>query len=113
MNAGGRKMPMLITENYGRGRTAVLATGGTWRWQMSHAAGRSEPRRVLAAIAALGGDGYARATWLRRCRARCFSMTGAFAFRPTCATRNTSPLPDAQVEAHIIGPEAAPRLPSN
>jgi len=26
---------MLITENYGRGRTAVLATGGTWRWQMS------------------------------------------------------------------------------
>ncbi len=35
MTAGGRKMPMLITENYGRGRTAVLATGGTWRWQMS------------------------------------------------------------------------------
>ena len=35
MTAAGRKMPMLITENYGRGRTAVLATGGTWRWQMS------------------------------------------------------------------------------
>lgn len=26
--------PLLITQNYGRGRTAVLATGGTWRWQM-------------------------------------------------------------------------------
>ncbi len=35
MTAGNRKLPLLITENYGRGRTAVLATGGTWRWQMS------------------------------------------------------------------------------
>src|SRR5712671_2579905 len=35
MIAGNRKMPLLVTENYGRGRTAVLATGGTWRWQMS------------------------------------------------------------------------------
>ncbi len=35
MNVGGRKMPLLITQNYGRGRTAVLATSGTWRWQMS------------------------------------------------------------------------------
>ncbi|MGH9680163.1 MAG: glutamine amidotransferase, partial [Candidatus Acidiferrales bacterium] len=35
MTAGGRKLPLLITENYGRGRTAVLATGGTWRWRMS------------------------------------------------------------------------------
>ena len=32
---GGRNMPLLVTENYGRGRTAVLATSGTWRWQMS------------------------------------------------------------------------------
>jgi uncharacterized membrane protein len=35
MKAGGRSMPLLITQNYGRGRTAVLATSGTWRWQMS------------------------------------------------------------------------------
>ncbi len=34
MTAGGRKMPLLITENYGRGRTAVFATGGDWRWKM-------------------------------------------------------------------------------
>jgi len=31
MNAGNKKMPLLITQNYGRVRTAVLATGGTWR----------------------------------------------------------------------------------
>jgi hypothetical protein len=35
MTVNNRKMPLLITENYGRGRTAVFATGGTWRWQMS------------------------------------------------------------------------------
>ncbi len=31
---GHRRSPLLVTEPYGRGRTAVLATGGIWRWQM-------------------------------------------------------------------------------
>jgi len=31
---GGRKLPLLITQNYGHGRTAIFATGGSWRWQM-------------------------------------------------------------------------------
>jgi hypothetical protein len=34
MKADGRRLPLLITQNYGRGRTAVFATGGSWRWQM-------------------------------------------------------------------------------
>lgn len=29
------KRPLLITQPYGRGHTYILATGGTWRWQMS------------------------------------------------------------------------------
>ncbi len=34
-SAGGLgPMPLLVTQNYGRGRTAVMATSGTWRWQM-------------------------------------------------------------------------------
>ncbi len=28
------RQPLLVTENYGRGRTAVFATGGSWRWRM-------------------------------------------------------------------------------
>jgi uncharacterized membrane protein len=32
--AGKRPSPLLVIENFGRGRTGVLATGGTWRWQM-------------------------------------------------------------------------------
>jgi uncharacterized membrane protein len=39
LNVGRRRLPLLITENYGHGRTAILATGGTWRWQMSEALG--------------------------------------------------------------------------
>jgi uncharacterized membrane protein len=34
MPQGGRRMPLLVMQNYGRGRAAVLATAGTWRWQM-------------------------------------------------------------------------------
>ena len=37
--AGRAKMPLLITQTYGRGRTAIMATSGTWRWQMSQALG--------------------------------------------------------------------------
>ena len=39
VNAGRRKLPLLITQPYGHGRTAILATGGTWRWQMAEALG--------------------------------------------------------------------------
>ncbi len=34
IDAGGKRLPLLVTENYGRGRTAVFATGGSWRWRM-------------------------------------------------------------------------------
>ncbi|MCU1294426.1 MAG: hypothetical protein JWP08_3276 [Bryobacterales bacterium] len=33
-NVGGKRVPLLVTENYGRGRTGVFATGGSWRWRM-------------------------------------------------------------------------------
>jgi uncharacterized membrane protein len=34
MTASGHTLPLLITQKYGRGRTAVFATEGDWRWQM-------------------------------------------------------------------------------
>ena len=39
MHADRRTLPLLVMQNYGRGRTAILATGGTWRWQMSEPLG--------------------------------------------------------------------------
>jgi uncharacterized membrane protein len=32
--AGRKVSPLLVIQNFGRGRTGVFATGGTWRWQM-------------------------------------------------------------------------------
>ena len=29
-----RAQPLLVTENYGRGRTSLFATEGSWRWKM-------------------------------------------------------------------------------
>lgn len=31
---GNETVPLLVSQNYGRGRTMILATGGTWRWKM-------------------------------------------------------------------------------
>jgi len=31
---GKPKSPLLVTQNYGRGRTMLFATGGSWRWKM-------------------------------------------------------------------------------
>jgi len=33
--AGNRQQPLFLTQPYGRGHSYLLATGGTWRWQMS------------------------------------------------------------------------------
>jgi len=34
-NVDGRLQPLLVTQPYGLGQSYILATGGTWRWQMS------------------------------------------------------------------------------
>jgi uncharacterized membrane protein len=103
MNAGGRTMPMLITENFGRGRTAVLATSGTWRWQMAMTLGdpshdafwrqllrwvvTDTPGNVVASVPSqmLFDDGRVRIT-------------------SDVRDKQYQPAPDAKVEAHILGP---------
>jgi uncharacterized membrane protein len=106
MTASGHKLPLLITEKYGRGRTAVFATGGDWRWQMlqpvedmSHEVFWRQmlrwlvsdtPTRVVASTprGVLLDDGHVH---LR------------------AEVRDTTYLPtsDAQVEARVVGPDGA------
>ena len=103
MTAGGRKMPLLVTENYGRGRTAVLATGGTWRWQMSQPLGRPDARGVLAATAALAGadtPGHVVAS----VPSQMLLDDGHVQFTADVRDKNYLPAADAHVEAHILGP---------
>ena len=103
MKVGGRNLPFLTTENFGRGRTAVLASSGNWRWQMSLPLGDTShdrfwqqllrwlvadtPDQVVASVPnqILFDDGQVKLS---------------------AAVRDKTYLPtsDATVEAHIIGP---------
>ncbi len=103
MNGGRKKMPLLITENYGNGRTAILATGGTWRWQMSEALG--DPSHNLFwqqllrwLVADTPGAVSASSS------TRTLSDTGSIQLSAQVHDREFHPAQAAHVSAHIIGP---------
>ncbi|HEY1159594.1 MAG TPA: glutamine amidotransferase [Terracidiphilus sp.] len=109
LNAGRRNLPLLITESYGHGRTAIMATGGTWRWQMSEALGdpshdlfwqqllrwlvAESPGPVAASMPARTLLDEGRATLTAQVRDRQFQPAG-----------------DAHVSARIVGPEGVNAL---
>ena len=103
------RFPLLITQNFGRGRTAVFATGGSWRWQMllpvadkSHEMFYTQllrwlvndtPRRVIASTPQqVSGGRVAREAARRSARSSTYLPAG-----------------DATVEAHILGRKASPK----
>lgn len=108
MNAAGHKLPLLVTENYGRGRTAVFATGGDWRWQMlqplSDMSHEMFWRQLLRWLVSDTPTRVVAAT-----PKPVVSDEGHVTLR--AEVRNTTYLPtsDAQVEARIVGPDGAPR----
>lgn len=106
MIAGNRKLPFLITENYGRGRSAVLASSGTWRWQMSqgledqtHEAFWQQLLRWLAA------DTPGRV--VTSVPSQMLFDDGKVLLSAEVRDKAYVPAPDAHVEAHIMGPSGA------
>jgi uncharacterized membrane protein len=105
----GRKLPLLITENFGRGRSAIMATGGSWRWQMSSPLGDTAhdvfwqqllrwlvsdtPGHVVASVPA-----------------QMLLDNGAVTITANVRDREFNPAPDAKVEAHILGPSGVSAL---
>jgi uncharacterized membrane protein len=101
---GSRNSPLLATENYGRGRTAVMATSSTWHWRMllpvedkSQEAFWQQllrwlvsdtPGRVYSSIPnpMLFDDGHVKIS-------------------ADVRDKNYMPLGDARVEAHFLGPQ--------
>ncbi len=106
VDAGGKRIPLLVTENYGRGRTGVFATGGSWRWRMQQPVGdvsqetfwrqllrwtvSATPSRVVASTpqAQLEDD-------------------GRIQLRAEVRDKSYLPASDADVEARIIGPDGS------
>jgi len=105
----GRKLPLLITEHFGQGRTAIMATGGSWRWQMSSPVGDTAhdlfwqqllrwlvsdtPGHVAAAVPA-----------------QMLLDHGAVTLTAEVRDPQYNPAADAKVEAHILGPSGVTAL---
>jgi uncharacterized membrane protein len=105
----GQKLPLLITENFGHGRSAIMATGGSWRWQMSSPLGDTAhdlfwqqllrwlvsdtPGHVVASVPA-----------------QMLLDNGAVTLTAEVRDQQYNPAPDAKVEAHILGPSGVSAL---
>jgi len=103
MNVQGRKMPLLVTENYGRGRTAVLATSGTWRWQMNLPVGDQTHTlfwQQLLRWLVTDSPGHV----VSSVPSQVLLDDGRLALSADVRGEDFQPVVDARVEAHIIGP---------
>ncbi len=102
--AGNRRLPLLVTENFGRGRTAVLATAGTWRWQMSQPVAdmthemfwRQLLRWLVTETPGAVDSSTPRQVLSDETKVRLSVEVRDKAFQP---------IANAHVEAHIVGPE--------
>ena len=103
MNAHGRTLPLLVTQNYGRGRTAIMATSGTWRWQMAQPLG--DPAHdlfwqqllrwlVLESPGPVTASAPGQTLW----------DDGRIELTATARDAQYLPALDAKVTAHFIGP---------
>ena len=105
----GRKLPLLITENFGRGRTAIMATGGSWRWQMSSPLGDTAHHlfwQQLLRWLVSDTPGHVTAS----VPAQMLLDNGAVTLTADVRDREFNPAPDAKVEAHILGPSGVSAL---
>ncbi len=105
----GRRLPLLITESFGRGRTSIMATGGSWRWQMSSPLGDTAHdlfwQQLLRWLVS-DTPGHVAASVPQQM----LLDTGAITFTAEVRDQHYNPAPDAKVEAHILGPSGVSAL---
>ena len=105
----GRKLPLLITENFGRGRSAIMASGGSWRWQMSSPLGDTAHdlfwQQLLRWLVS-DTPGHVSAS----VPAQMLLDSGAVTITAGVRDSQYNPAPDAKVEAHILGPSGVSAL---
>jgi uncharacterized membrane protein len=105
----GRKLPLLVTESFGRGRTAIMASGGTWRWQMSSPVGDTAHdlfwQQLLRWLVS-DTPGHVTAS----IPSQMLFDNGAVTLTAEVRDQQYNPAPDAKVEAHILGPSGVSAL---
>ena len=95
--------PLLVTQNYGRGRVALLATGGTWRWQMAQDA-RDQSHEIFwrQLLRWVAGSVEERVTLLTS--RQTYEGGEEVLLRAEVRDRNYLPAAGAVVSAHVLGP---------
>ena len=105
----GKRLPLLITENFGRGRTAIMATGGSWRWQMSLPLGDTAHdlfwQQLLRWVVS-ETPGHVTAS----VPAQMLLDSGSVTITADVRDPYYNPAPNAKVEAHILGPNGVTAL---
>ena len=105
---GAETLPLLVRQNYGRGRSMIFATGGSWRWRMrlSSDDGRHDTfwRQLLRALVvdsagpvSLAAD---RSSYADETRVR---------LRAEVRDKRYEPASNARVSATVIPEEGLPR----
>ena len=101
--SGGR-VPLLITQNYGRGRTALFATGGSWRWQMLQpVADKSHEMFYQQLLRWLVSDTPRRV--ITSTPRQSISDESQVQIRADVRDRTYLAASDATAEAHVLGPD--------
>lgn len=103
--ASGRgRFPLLVTQNYGSGRTALLATSGTWRWQMQQPlADKTHEMFWQQLLRWLVTDTRGRVT--AAAPRSVLYDEGKIQIQAKVKDTTYLPATDATVEAHILGPD--------
>ncbi|MBV9406619.1 MAG: hypothetical protein JO211_14840, partial [Acidobacteriaceae bacterium] len=106
VDAGGSRLPLLVTENYGRGRTAVFATSGSWRWRMQQPVGDNSQetfwRQLLRwTVSATPSQVVASTSHTH------LEDDGRIQLRAEVRDATYLPANDADVEARVIAPDGS------
>ena len=98
-----RPIPLLITQKFGHGRTAIMATGGSWRWQMSSPLGDTAYdlfwQQLLRWLIS-DTPGHVAAS----VPTQILLDNGSITIRAEVRDPQYNPAPDAKVQASILGP---------
>lgn len=98
------RLPLLITQNYGRGRSAIFATSGSWRWQMLQPLADQTHEmfwQQLLRWLVQGTPGRLVASTPKPV----LEDDDRVVLRAEVRDRNYLPLTDGKVSAQILGPE--------
>ncbi len=106
INVNNKKLPLLVIENYGRGRTAAFATGGSWRWKMQQPKEDSSHqifwRQLLRWVAGATPSHITATT-----SSTALTDDGQLQLRAEVRGLTYLPVSDAQLEARIVLPDGS------